>query len=675
MNPNQTPEYELDDILLEFSGPTLEEILKEFSDPKEPEPEPAEVAQTEEPTEGMPPLVSNEGVSDATAVFTPVHPENAADDADEEIPTPPPSQPKENAEPFSDEWEPEYEEPIGEFIPKAPIPFPQKNRLRQLRQKLVAGPERRYQALSEAGIGQLQIGILVNFLLAALSVAITVAYSMGFMDPSRLRGIVFCQLLLAMLAALTGCYRLLEGLANLFRGRFTLDAALFVTFLACIADGLLCLSQQRLSCSSLFCLQIFMSQCGAYQRRNTELSQMDVLRKASELTAVVKIEEFWQERPGYATTEGEPEAFLEHYRKTSAPELALSIYAVVSLLASVGLAVATYLLLDINTAIQIFMTAQLIALPFSAFVSMSRPADILQNRLHRLGAVLCGWQGIRVIRRRGFYPLHHEDLFPEGAVKMNSVKFHGTVDPGRVVSYTTALLTEEGSGLLRVFRLLPRSRGSSSHTVENFLRESGGISALVDGANVLVGTADCMDAHGISVQPDPQMPQTIYTAVDGELSGTFAVSYSRSKFTTAGIRTLCADRRFKPTLVAGDFVLTPKFIRSKLSVNARRILFPEWNDRTALAQLTPNEDATVIALTTKSGLAPKAYALTGARALKGALKWGAAIHILGGVIGLAAVGVLALNGGMALLTPVNLLLYSAIWAVPGLLITEFTRYL
>lgn len=663
MNPKQSPEYELDEILTEFSGPSLEEILKEFSEPAAPE--------APDTTSAMEPPAADAPVSDATAVFMPA----AAEEAPEEAPTPPPAQPKPKVEPFSDEWEPEYEEPMGEFTPKAPIPFPQKSRLRQLRQKLVAGPERRYQALSEAGIGQLQIGIFVNFLLAILSVGVTAAYALGFIDPSRLRTIIFFQLLLAMLAALVGCYRLLEGLANLFRGRFTLDASLFITFLACIADGLLCLSQQRLSCSSLFCLQLLMSQCAAYQRRNTELSQMDVLRKASELTAVVKIEDFGEERPGYTAVDGEPEFFLDHYRKPSAPERALSVYAVLSLLTAAGLAVATYLLLNLNAAIQVFMAAQLIALPFSTFVSMSRPTAILQNRLHRLGAVLCGWQGIRAVQRRSIYPLRHEDLFPEGAIKMNSVKFHGTVDPGRVVSYTTALLTTEGSGLLGVFRLLPRSRGSAAHAVEDFAQQPGGISGLVDGWPVLVGTAECMEANGIQLPPDSKEPQSIYTAVDGELSGMFAVTYSRSKSSAAGIRTLCADRRLNPTVVACDFMLTPKFIRGKLSVNVRRITFPDRDTRLALSRITPGEDATVIALTTKSGLAPKAYALTGARALQSALKAGAAIHILGGMIGLAAIGVLALNGGMALLTPVNLLLYNAIWAIPGLLITEFPRHI
>ena len=664
MNPNEAPEIGLEDILDEFSDPTLEDILKEFSEPEPPEePEPEEQPAASEDAEP---------ISDATAVFTPVT-DSEATEAEEAPPAP--SSPHTKVEPFSDDWEPEYEQPMGEFTPKAPIPFPEKSRLRQLRQKLVAGPERRYQALSEAGIGQLQVGIFLNFLLALLSIAATVAAALGAISPERLRTVVFCQLLLAMLSALVGCYRLLDGLSNLFRGRFTLDAALLVTFFASIADGLLSLSRQQLSASSLFCLQMLMAQWGAYQRRNTEMSQMDVLRKASELHALVKVDKVLDNRPGYIAMDGEPEDFLDHYRKISAPEKAISIYGVLSLLTSFGLAIACHFLMDIKSAIQVFMAAQLVALPFSAFVSMSRPEAILQTRLHRLGSVLCGWRGIRAMERRSFFPLHFEDLFPEGAVKLSGVKFYGTVDPARVVSYTTALLTFEGSGLLNVLRQLPRSRAVAKHTVEEFAHHPDGISGLVDGYRLIIGTADCMAACNITLPSESTDSQAIFTAVDGQLCGVFSLTYQRAKSSTIGVRALCSDHRIRPVLAARDFILTPKFIRGKLSVNPRRIRLPEREARLAISQATPAEDAPVVALTTKSGLAPKAYSLTGARALKSALKWGATVHILGGLIGLVAVGVLALNGGMRLLTPVNLLLYSVIWSVPGLLITEKTRYL
>ena len=675
MNPT---DYKPDGLVDTISGISLEDIMKEFGSDEVPDTEVPPLETAEAQDSAIPDstirmdAVAPASVSHDTAVYTPVADAVQTEEAPQYAPRPP-KPPK--AEPFSEEWEPEYEEPMGEFTPKAHIPFPPKNRLRQLRQKLVAGPERRYQALAEVGLGQLQVGIFINFLLAFVSVAITVAQAMGLIDPARLRTIIFCQLLLAMLAALVGCYRLLEGLASLFRGHFSLETSLFVTFIACIADGLLCLNTQRLSCSCLFCLQIMMAQAAAYQRRNTEMGQMDVLRKASDLIAITKVPDFRNGHPGYVCTEGNPESFLEHYRKPSTPEKILSIYALLSLAAGTALAVAMYMLHDTNTAVQIFMASQLLALPVSAFVSMSRPTAILQNQLHHRSAVLCGWQGIRTAEKRTVFPLHYTDLFPHNAVKLNGVKFYGTVDPGRVVSYTTALLCTEESGLLTVFHQLPRSHNSVSHTVESFTQHSGGISGTINGSLVLVGTAACIQDSGVELPDSCKVAQAIYTAVDGQLSGVFAVTHNRAKASAAGLRILCGNRTLTPLLTACDFLLTPKFIRDKLDVNAKRLVLPDRGTRLALGNVQPEADDTVIALTTKDSLVAKVCAVIGAQTLKSALKAGAAIHILGGAIGLAAVAALALTGGIALLTPVNLLLYTAVWSIPGLLITEFTRFL
>lgn len=665
MSPYTSPDPE------EF---TLEDILREFGSgdtTSEPATQDTVAAESVATAEEAPP-------SDGPQAFAPVapeEPEEPEEPEDEPAPIHQPAQSEQAAEPFSEDWEPEYEAPMGEFTPKAPIPFPPKNRLRQLRQKLVAGPERRYQALAEVGVGQLQVGIALNFLLALLSIGLTVCCSLGLVPSQQLGTVIFCHLLLAMLAALVGCYRMLDGITLLFRGRFTLDTTLFVTFAACVIDGLMCLHEQRLSCSSLFCLQMLFAQAATYHRRNTELSQMDVLRKANDLTALAKVENYRDEHPGYVTREGEPEDFLEHYGHPSTPSKALSVYAIAALLVSAGLGIVVGVVSDLSAGIQVFMAAQLISLPASAFVSMSRPAAIVQNRLHRLGAVLCGWHGIRATTRNAVFPLTHEDLFPEGTIKLNGVKFCGIVDPSQVVSFTTALIQAEESKLLQIFQLLPRSRDGVNHTVKDFTEHPGGIAGLIDGYSVLVGTAKCMAASGIALPEGNKVAQAIYTAVDGQISGIFAVTYSRSKFSAQGLRTLCGDRSVAPTVIACDFLLTPKFFREKLGVPSRRLVFPDRATRLGLSQIPASEDSIAIALMTRDGLAPKAYALTGARALLGAWQAGAAIHILGGTIGLGAVAVLALTNSLALLTPVNLLLYTALWMVPGLLITEHTRYL
>ena len=80
-----------------------------------------------------------------------------------------------------------------------------------------------------------------------------------------------------------------------------------------------------------------------------------------------------------------------------------------------------------------------------------------------------------------------------------------------------------------------------------------------------------------------------------------------------------------------------------------------------------------MALTTQQGLAPKAYAITGARVLRTACRVGVTVHILAGLVGIAMMLVLTYFGALYLLTPANMFLYSLIWAIPGLLITGWTR--
>ena len=49
------------------------------------------------------------------------------------------------------------------------------------------------------------------------------------------------------------------------------------------------------------------------------------------------------------------------------------------------------------------------------------------------------------------------------------------------------------------------------------------------------------------------------------------------------------------------------------------------------------------------------------------------IHLLGGILGICIMLALGYLGSTELLTPTNVLLYQLVWALPGLLITEWTR--
>lgn len=167
--------------------------------------------------------------------------------------------------------------------------------------------------------------------------------------------------------------------------------------------------------------------------------------------------------------------------------------------------------------------------------------------------------------------------------------------------------------------------------------------------------------------------QAVYAAIDGQLCAVFAISYAKMRSTAAGLVTLSGYRRLNTVMVGSDFMITPEFIQAKFGVKTKRIAFPDPDTRRALSAATPAPDAPVLAIATREELIGTAYAVTGSRALATSTRLGVAIHLFGGIVGMLIMLVLALLGNTELLTPTNVLLYQLIWAVPGLLVTEWAR--
>ena len=144
--------------------------------------------------------------------------------------------------------------------------FQPRQRLRELKRKLIAGPERRYYELAEQGVGKLQLAMLVCLLVVAASAASAVFYGMDMIPANRMKLMVFGQVLAMLLGALMGCQQMIEGVCDLFRGRFSLNTMLLVTFLACCADSVLCLDQIRVPVCGAFALEVFMALWAAYHK-------------------------------------------------------------------------------------------------------------------------------------------------------------------------------------------------------------------------------------------------------------------------------------------------------------------------------------------------------------------------------------------------------------------------
>ena len=704
----QEPELELEDILREFgddpetAAPTqsgVEAILREFADDPDAivhidddSPVTGDTIRMGQITEAVNAALRGDTIrmapiTEETIRMAPVTEETVRMDPITEDTPKKTSLPKgqvriaqpiteEEEEPFAGDWEPEYEQPMGSYSPPPPIIVHPRSRLRELKRKLVAGPERRFYELSEQGVGKLQAAIFFSILVVLLSAAATGLYALDMIPENRLKLMIFSQFFTMLLSAALGCQRMLDGIGHLFRGRPSLDTLLVFSFIACCADGVLCLRELRVPCCAAFSLQVTMSLWSAYHRRSTEMSQMDTMRKAIHLDGIGVCENYHEGRKGFLPMEGQVEHFMDHYAKRSTTEIILGFYALFAIVASAGIGVSAYMVYGLSAGLQAAAAALLASAPAIAFITQTRPMAILERRLHKLGAVICGWQGVKRLCGKACLPVTHADLFPAGTVKMNGVKFFGARRPEEILACCSALVDADGSGLAPLFRQVADSRNAPHYEATALTAyENGGIGGTVRGQQVLVGSIRFLQDMGVELPEGIRVNQAVCVAIEGALCGLFAVTHEKAKTPAAGLSTLCSSNRMQPVVAASDFSMTDSLLRPLFGSHTKKILYPDQATRAELREKQLPEDAVAALLTTKETFAPTAYAITGARSLRTTNIAGLVLSLLGGLLGLAMMEVLVLLGALDMLTPANMLAYQLIWIIPGLLITGWTRFL
>ncbi len=585
-----------------------------------------------------------------------------------------------HAEPFSPNWEPEYEQPMGEYVP--PAPFKPRSRFQELKRKLIEGPEKRYYELTEQGSGKLQIAIFFSLLVVLICAVSTVMYALGMVQENRMRLMVFGQFLAMLVSALLASFQLIEGIADLSKKKFTLNTLLAITFFVCLADGIVCLMQVRVPCCAAFSLEVTMSLWSAYQRRYRERSQLDTMRKATRLDGLAVCPDYLEGKKGLLRKEGQVEDFMDRYEEVGPWEKRLNTYSLIAMIAAFAVGIGAGVWEGLSAGVwagliaggQVTAVSLLAAVPATAFICQSRPACVLESRLHKLGTVLCGWQGINGLTGKAVFPVTYSDLYPNGTVRLNGVKYFGSREPEQVVAYAAAVIAADKGGLEGLFvQVLDDHNGRHFDAYDLCHYDNGGVQGTVEGETVLIGSAAFMKDMNVEVPENARLSYAVYVAVGTELSGLFAVSYEKSQSVAAGLTTLTAYRGLSCALTSDDFMLTHGFLRGKFGIKPKRFQLPDYPVREELRGKEPEADAPVLMMTTALGLASYAFGVTGARALKSASRMGTLLHIIGGTVGLGLMVLLVVLGALELLTPANMFLYQLVWMIPAFLITEWTR--
>lgn len=645
--PNEIPESDI----------SIEDIIAEFheDDPPSPISEELPLPETQEEPDTLPtPAEETAGEAPSPAAAEPPAAENHDT---QQVPSPATEKDPQSAS-------------------AGPIIFKPRFRGSEMRKQIVNGPERRYYELQEMGLGKLQLAILACFLTFGLSACTTALYHFHILLDTHLRLYIFSQVFSVFIAAIFGCYLLMDGIADMFKGHFSLNTFLSFTLLVCAADCIVCLKRMWLPYGSVLCLEMTMALWGTYCNRSREMGQTDTLRKANLLDALVCVPNAADGKNAFLRRDGMISDYSDAYARPSAPEKVQSVYGILSFAISMAITGLAYYKKGGDFAIHVMAGTMLCALPASFFLTLPRPSAILEQRLHKLGAVLCGWIGVKGLCKKGLYALTDDALFPAGSLSLNGVKFYGDKNPDQIIGYASALADAQGNQWARILSQLLDSRNAHHYVTEDFLfYDNGGVGGIINGETVLMGTKAFMKEMKVDIPSGSHVDHPLYISIDGVICAVFAPSYHADKLSVSGLSALMGCRNVTGVYVGTDTLVDKDFLYGLFRVKPKRLQFPLLQERFQITDTAVSADEPALMLTIRNHLASRAYCISGARSLRGSVIVGTVFHIIAGILGMLAAAAIAYLGNSELLTAGTVLLYNLLWLIPGFVITEWTRFL
>ena len=300
------------------------------------------------------------------------------------------------------------------------------------------------------------------------------------------------------------------------------------------------------------------------------------------------------------------------------------------------------------------------------------PFSRLARHFHKAGCAVAGWCGAEKISRRRAMILTDGDLFPPGTIQLNGVKVFGE-DLSRVSSYAASMARTADCGLQRLFDGLLRSEGGHYEKVDDFsFYEEGGYSATIRGESVLLGTASFMRKMEVRLPGGINLRTGIFLAMDRQLAAVFAVKYQPSENVDFALR-MMRRSRITPILASRDPNITPALLKRKFHKGVK-VEFPSLTDRVAFSEAELDRGMPR-ALLFREGLLPYAEAVVGSRRLCKAVRRATALSVLGSVAGTLLSFYMVFQGAYNLLTPLALLVFLLLWALPVLLLADWAgRY-
>ncbi len=478
-------------------------------------------------------------------------------------------------------------------------------------------------------------------------------------------------------AMLLGADVFLAGFFKVIYSGFGMDTLVSLSCVATLADALTLEimggRDGQLPYCAISAFALAMAMWGRYLQRRGQRSACRTAASASEPYLVTLDEEKWNGRPAYAKWSGESVGFGSQIQGSDGAQRIFRVTVPLLFVACILLSLISSLGQERPELILWCLSSTLTAAAsFSSLLCFGLPWSRLSLRLAKSGAALAGWDAVAEAGGESGILLTDTDLFPPGAVALNGIKVFGDFPVEKVVACAATLIRDSGSGLDRIFHDLLRAQGAIYRRCEQFAPYEGGLTALVRGDQVLVGSAAFMHLMEIPLPQGLSVKNAVFCAINGELAGVFALNYSLHSAIAPSITALIHNK-IGPVLATRDFNLIPAMLRQRFKLPVEKMEFPPVERRSALSAPGQEHNSILTAVLCREGLGPFSEAVVGARRLRVAVGLNATLACLGSAVGVLMAFYLNFVGSFASLSPANLLLFLLAWLVPVLLISGWVE--
>lgn len=480
-------------------------------------------------------------------------------------------------------------------------------------------------------------------------------------------------------ALLLGIDVFLLGFLRIFHSGFGMDTLVSLSCLATLADALTIQTLggrgEELPYCAISAFALALCMWGRYLQRSGSRSACRTAASASVPYLVTRDEGKWNARDAYCKWSGEPIGFGSQMQSDDGAQRIFALAAPLLFLAAILFSLVASLGQERPERILWCLSATLTAsASFSSLLCFGMPWNRLCLRLSKCGAALAGWDGVSHAAGGAGILLTDTDLFPPGAVSLNGIKVFGDFAVEKVVACAATLIRDAGNGLDKVFHDLLRSQGAIYRHCDRFAVYEGGLTAVIRGEAVLVGSAAFMHLMEIPLPQGLNVKNAVFCAINGELAGVFALNYSLHAAISPSVSALTRNR-VPPVLATRDFNIIPAMLHQRFKLPVDKMEFPPVERRGELSDPEQSHSQTLTAVLCREGLFPFSEAVVGGKRLRTVVRLNALLCCLGSLIGVLMAFYLCFVGSFSALSPANLLLFLFAWLVPTLLISGWVdRY-